>query len=280
MNKIGLVFEGGGLRGVFSSGVNDCFLDNNVDVDYVVGVSAGSCNLYQYVAKNRGYVRRCMIQKNKFNSFYGVPQMISSHKFVDLDKVFDEYAIQYGFSYEDFVRSDLDWEAVVCNIETGKTEYMHTRDIERSKLIGKASCSMPGITTPVEIDGHLYLDGGISDSIPVERALEKGCDKLIIVLTRKKGNFSIMNEPTKALFRRIYADYPKFLDVLLNRNDLYKEQVALAEKLEDEGKAIIIRPTMQEVGRLESDEDQLLLSYYHGYTKAKEFLDKINSWKQ
>lgn len=173
----------------------------------------------------------------------------------------------------------MEWEAVLSNIDTGKPEYMSTRDAERSKLIGKASCSMPGLTSPVEIDGKLYLDGGICDSIPVERALEKGCDKLVIVLTRKKGNFSVMKEPTKLLFRRIYGDHPNFLEAVLNRNDLYKNQVALSEKLEEEGKAVIIRPTMQEVGRLESNEDELTLSYYHGYTKAKEYLDKINSWR-
>ena len=279
LSKTGLILEGGGLRGVFSSGVIDCFLDNNIRFDYVVGVSAGCCNLYQYVAGNRGYFRSCMIQKNPFNSFYGVPQMVTSHKFVNLDKVFDEYTVQYGFSFEDFVKNDIEWEAAVSNINTGKAEYMTTKDPERSKLIGKASCSMPGLTSPVEIDGQLYLDGGVCDSIPVQRALDKGCDKLAIVLTRKKGNFSTFNEATRLIFKRIFADYPDFLNAAMERGDVYREQVALSEKLEEEGKAVIIRPTMQEVGRLESNEDDLLLSYYHGYTKAKEYLNEINSWK-
>ena len=280
MNKIGLGLEGGALRGVFSSGVIDCFLDNGVEFDYVVGVSAGCCNLYQYVAKNRGYFKRCMMPKNPFDSFYGVSQMIVSHKFVDLDKVFDEYALEYDFSYEEFVKNKVDWEAVVSNIDTGKAEYMHTDDAERSKLIGKASCSMPGLTSPVEIDGQFYLDGGICDSIPVMRALENGCDKVVIVLTRKKGNYSSFNEPTRLFFKRMFSDHPEFLKALMERSDLYKDQVELSEKLETQDKAIIIRPTMQEVGRLESNEDDLSLSYYHGYTKAKEYLDKINSWKE
>ncbi|MBP5280301.1 MAG: patatin family protein [Erysipelotrichaceae bacterium] len=280
MSKIGLVFEGGGLRGVFSAGVCDCFIDNDVKADYVIGVSAGSCNLYQYVAKARGYIRRCMIQKNPFNSFYGVPQMVTSHKFIDLDKIFDEYTYENGFSYDDFLANkDTKWEVVISNIETGKAEYVTADDIERAKLIGEASCSMPGLTPPIEIDNNYYLDGGICDSIPIQRALDQGCDKLIIVMTRKKGNFSAFNEPTKVIFRRIFGERPNFLKALFDRNELYRSQVALAERLEEEGKAIIIRPTMQEVGRLESDEDQLTLAYYHGYTKAKEYLDKIDSWK-
>ena len=279
LNKIGLVLEGGGLRGVFTSGVIDCFLDHNIVFDYVVGVSAGCCNMYQYVAGKRGYFRSCMIQKNPFNSFYGVPQMVTSHKFVDLDKVFEEYTVQYGFSYEDFVASRIEWEAVVSNIETGLPEYMKTDDPERAKLIGRASCSMPGLTSPVEIDGQLYLDGGICDSIPAERALNNDCDKLVVVLTRKKGNYSTFNEAAKILFRRIYGSHPEFLKALMDRNDLYKDQVALCEELERNDKAMIIRPTIQEVGRLESNEDDLLLSYYHGYTKTKEYLERINSWK-
>ena len=279
MNKIGLVLEGGGLRGMFSSGVMDCFIDNRIEVDYVVGVSAGCCNMFQYLAKNRGYFKRCMMQKDPYNSFYGVRQMVTSHKYVDLDKVFDEYTSQFGFSYDEFVKNDTEWEAVISNINSGKAEYVTTKDAERAKLIGKASCSIPGLTKPVEIDGELYLDGGVIDSIPVQRAIDKGCDRLIIVLTRKKGNFSTLNEATKIIFRRLYSDYPNFLEVAMKRGETYKAQVAQCEKLEEEGKAIIIRPTMKEVGRLESDEDELSLAYYHGYTKAKEYLDKINSWR-
>ena len=278
--KTGLVLEGGGLRGVFTGGVIDCLLENNINFDYVVGVSAGSCNTFAYVGKAHKYIRHCMIQKKGADSFYGVRQMIDSHKYVDLDKVFDEYSIKYGFDYDKFIKNPIEWEMVVSNIRTGKAEYMHTDNIAKANLIGKASCSMPALTEPREIDGELYLDGGICDSIPAQRALDKGCDKLVIVLTRKKGNYSHMNGALRELFKRIYGDYPLFVDALLRRNELYREQVALSEKLEEEGKAIIIRPTMQEVGRLESDEEELLLSYYHGYTKAKEFIPKIRNWTE
>ncbi|MBR4469804.1 MAG: patatin family protein [Erysipelotrichaceae bacterium] len=278
MNKTGLVLEGGGLRGVFTAGVIDCFLDKNIEFDYAIGVSAGSCNTFSYVGKQRGYIRSCMIQKDPFNAFWGVPQMVESHKFVDLDKIFYEYTEQYGFDYNDFIANPMEWEMVVSNIQTGLPEYLHTDDIERSRLIGKASCSMPGFTSPVEIDGQLYLDGGICDSIPVQRALDQGCDKLVVVLTRKKGNFSKINDAAMAIFRRIYSDYPLFVKALENRTKLYRDQVELAEQLEAEGKAIIIRPTLQEVSRLESDEEELLMSYYHGYTKAKEFIEQIRTY--
>ena len=275
MSKTGLVLEGGALRGVFTGGVIDCFMDKNIKFDYIVGVSAGSCNLFAYVGGKRGYARACMIQKDRSNSFWGVPQMVESHKFVDLDKIFYEYTKQYDFDFDKFISNPQDWEIVVSNVETGQAEYMHTDDIERSRLIGKASCSMPGLTEPVDIDGHLYMDGGICDSIPVHRALDQGCDKLVIVLTRKKGNYSHVNEAALMLFRRIYGKYPNFINALEARTKLYHDQVDLAEELEAQGKAIIIRPSLQEVGRLESNEDELMMSYYHGYTKAKEYIDRI-----
>ena len=278
MHKTALVLEGGGLRGIFTAGVVDCLLENKIFFDYVIGVSAGACNLFAYVGEQRRYIKKCMIQKNPFDSFYGVPQAIESHRLVDLDKVFEEYSENYGFDFERFISNPIRWEMVVSNMRTGQAEYLHSKDIERAKLIGKASCSLPIITPPVRIGEDLYLDGGICDSIPVQRALDLGYDRILVVLTRKKGNFSKLNEATKLIFSRLYGSYPEFLETAFERGNKYREEVALCERLEAEQKAIIIRPTMQEVNRLESDEDELSMSYYHGYTKTKEYLAQLKQW--
>lgn len=280
MNKTALVLEGGALRGIFTAGVIDCLLANNIVFDYVVGVSAGACNTLAYIAGQERYFRKCIEQKSRFDSFYGPVQMIGSHKLVDLDKVFYDYTLQYGFDFEAFLKSPIKWEMVVSNMVTGKAEYMHSDDVEKIKLIGKASCSLPVLTSPVEIDGQLYLDGGMCDSIPVQRALDLGYDRILVVMTRKKGNFSSTSEASRMIISRIYSEYPEFIKAAEDRGQMYRDEVALAEKLEEEGKALIIRPTFQEVGRLESDEDELMLSYYHGYTKTKEHLDEIKKWKE
>lgn len=277
-NKIALVLEGGGLRGVFTAGVIDCFLDNNISFNYVCGVSAGSCNTLAYVAKARGFFKKCILQTDKRNSFFGVQQMSESHKFVNLDKVFEDYAKQYNFSYDDFIKSKTKWEFVVTNMETGKAEYMHSKDKKEVKKMGVASCSMPILTKPVEINGNLYLDGGIADSVPVLRALDKGYDKIVVVATRRKGSFSSVKPHELPIYKRLYKDYPNFIKTVKNRSSLYKKQIAECEKLEKQGKVILIRPTMQEVSRLESNLDELSMSYYHGYTKAKEYIDKIREW--
>ena len=280
MGKVALVLEGGGLRGIFTAGVTDCFMDHDLDFDYVCGVSAGACNTFAFVGKQRGYLRKCLTQKNRFKSFYGVPQMIESRRFVDLDKLFYEYTEEFGFDFEKFTKAPVKWEMVVSNIETGKAEYMSSTDIEQCKKIGCASCAIPGLVPPVEINGQLYLDGGICDSIPILHTLEQGYDKTVVILTRKKGNYSRITEGQKLIFSRLFAKYPKFYDAICKRSELYREQVKICEELEREGKALIIRPTMQEVSRLESDEDALSMSYYHGFTKAKEFLNQIRELKE
>lgn len=278
MHKTALVLEGGGLRGIFSAGVVDCLLDNEIRFDYVIGVSAGACNTFAYVARQQKYFKNCVSRENPFDTFYGLPQMVGSRRLVDLDKVFDDYTVKYGFDFDAFINDPIRWEMVVSNMNTGKAEYMTAKDVARAKKIGKASCSLPIITSPVEIDGQLYLDGGVCDSIPVKRALELGYDRILVVLTRKKGNFSGFNEATKMILSRLYGDYPAFLAAADRRAQVYREEVELCEELERKGKVIIIRPTMQEVGRLESNEDELMLSYYHGYTKTKEYVKEMKKW--
>ena len=276
--KTALVLEGGGLRGVFSAGVIDCFLDHDIRFDYVIGVSAGACNAMAILGKQKRYFWSIINTVSGRNSFYGVSQMVDSHRFVNLDKIFYEYTEQFHFDFDTLMNNPAEWEMVVSNIETGKAEYMTTRDLDRLRVIGKASCSLPIITDPVNIDGQLYLDGGICDSIPIEHVLEKGFDRIVVVLTRKKGNYSHTNEPTKAIIRRIYSAYPNLIKAMYDRGDLYRNEVAMCEQLEQEGKVILIRPTMKEIGRLESDENEISLSYFHGYTKAKENIEAIKKW--
>lgn len=276
--KTALVLEGGGLRGVFSAGVIDCFLDHDIRFDYVIGVSAGACNAMAILGKQKRYFWSIINTVSGRNSFYGVSQMVDSHRFVNLDKIFYEYTEQFHFDFDTLMNNPAEWEMVVSNIETGKAEYMTTKDLDRLRVIGKASCSLPIITDPVNIDGQLYLDGGICDSIPIEHVLEKGFDRIVVVLTRKKGNYSHTNEPTKAIIRRIYSAYPNLIKAMYDRGDLYRNEVAMCEQLEQEGKVILIRPTMKEIGRLESDENEISLSYFHGYTKAKENIETIKKW--
>jgi len=274
--KIGLVLEGGGLRGVFTGGAVDFFLDKGIKFDYVIGVSAGSCNTCAYVAGLRGYAKSCMVQDDPRNNFFGLSQMRDSHKIIDLDKVFEDYTIQYGLDFKKMINNKIEWEMVVSNIVTGKAEYKsEKKDIERLKTIGKASCSLPLITSPIELDENLYLDGGLCDSIPIQRALDQGCDKVVVICTRRKNKIPHVSDIQKPLYESVYKKYPKLLEAIFDRENSYIKENKLVDNLVKKGKCVCIRPTLPEVGRLESDQEKLKMYYYHGYTKAESYYQDI-----
>lgn len=277
-SKVALVLEGGGLRGIFTAGVIDCFLDNNIEFDYVVGVSAGSCNAFAYLAKSRSFIKNSMIQEDKKNSFFGVQQMMESGKYVNLDKVFYDYTKQSNFDFETFKNTKVNWEFVATNMNTGKADYLYSSDIKMAQEMGRASCSLPIITKPVELNGELYLDGGVADSVPIQRALDKGYEKVVVICTRRKGSYSSVKKTELPIMEGMYSKYPNFIESIKKRTALYKEQITKCEKLEKEGSVILIRPSLPEVSRLESDLDELNFSYFHGYTKAKEYINKIKEW--
>lgn len=277
MKKVGLVLEGGGLRGIFTAGVIDFFLDKGIEFDYVVGASAGACNTLGYLAKKRGFVKQGMTNVNGKDAFFGVAQMVDSHKYVNLDRVFLDYAEKYELDYDTFLKSKTKWDMVVSNIETGKPEYKHeNKDVKRVQTIGIASCSLPLLTFPVELDGKLYLDGGITDSIPIERAEEMGCEYNVVIATRRKGHYCHLSKAEKPAYNSLYGKkYPKFLEAIYDREERYKKQVSYIEEQAKNKKVVLIRPTLPEAGRLEKDTSKLELSYYHGYAKAQDAYNDI-----
>lgn len=279
MEKIALVLEGGALRGIFTAGVVDCFIDNNIEFDYVVGVSAGACNTLAYIGKQKEFFKDCATLSDPKEKFFGVRQMKESHKLFDLDKLFHDYTDKFNFDFDSFMNSNIKWEMVTTNIETGKPEYMSSNDLEKVKLIGMASCSLPLVTSPVKIDGNLYLDGGIADSIPLKHALDLGYKKVVVVATRKQGSYSKIGEAQRPLYNHLYKNYPNLIDTAFKRTKMYRREVDLCERMEKLGDVILIRPTFLEVSRLESNIDELNLAYYHGYTKASEYIEHIKKWQ-
>lgn len=271
MEKIGLVLEGGALRGLFTAGVIDFMLDKNIMFPYVIGVSAGTCNALDYLSKQNGRGKACMIQNNE-TWYYGLKEFKSSHKLINLDKVFNEYPYnQYPFDFDTYFNSDIVNEIVVTNCLNGKSEY-HTekKDPVRLSALAEASSSMPLLTDMMKIDGIPYLDGGLSDSIPVQRAFDMGCTKCVVVLTRRKGSQAKQLLAEKKLYSEIYKDYPELAETILNRPTIYKQQLKLIDKLEKEGKIFVIRPDIPNIKRLENDYARLVAFYDRGYMIARD----------
>lgn len=279
MVKATLVLEGGATRGVFTSGALDYLMEKDFYTSYVIGVSAGSCNAVGYVSKQPGRTRDCMIQKDKeYSYYYGFRKFIKEKSLMDMDMVFDRYPNEiYPFDYDTYFASDIECEIVTTNCVTGRAEYM-TEDSDKQRLmkICRASCSMPLICPMVNVDGIPYLDGGLADSIPIERAMEIGNGKSIVILTRNPGYRKKMpSRATVQLYRRAYKKYPNLIRSIVNRSIVYNRTMKLLEQQEAEGKIFVLRPLIPTVSRLEKDYDALMHFYEHGYRLMRKEYDEL-----
>lgn len=282
MAKTGLVLEGGSFRGIFTAGVLDCMLDNGISFPYVIGVSAGSGNAVNYIAGQRGRTQKVIMHENA-DPYFGLEQMMKSKKLLDLDKMLFGYAYdQIPLDFDAFFKSGTESEFVVANCETGLAEYL-SPDGTHDRLLNlcKASCSVPVISQPVEIDGSYYLDGSIIDSIPYRRAMKKGCEKVVAVLTRMDEETPTDYSKMKLILNLCYKNrFPKVAEVMINRKNAYDKQMKGLKTLEKAGRAFVIRPEVPSIGHFENDNEKMNEFYRHGYDimsdrmeALREFLD-------
>lgn len=268
-----IVLEGGATRGVFTSGILDYLMEEDLYFSHVIGVSAGSCNGVDYVSRQIGRTKKCMIPEKKEYSYYsGVRSAIKEKSILDMDMVFDTFPKKiYPFDFETYFQSDMVCEIVTTNCETGKAEYMTEQsDPDRLMKLCRASSSMPLLSPIVNIDGVPYLDGGLADSVPIRRALQSGNEKIVLVLTRNLGyRKKPISKGTVKLYRRAYKKYPNLVHAAIYRNHVYNKTMELVERLEEEEKIFVIRPLVPTVSRLERDETALTAFYQHGYNLMK-----------
>lgn len=280
--KTGLILEGGAVRGIFTAGVLDRIMENGLYFPYVIGVSAGGGNAMSYVSRQKGRTCR-MINVPRSESYYGLKQFLGSKKLINLDKMAFEYPYkQFPFDFDTYFHSGIETEYVCTCMETGEAEYFsEENDCERLLTICKATCSVPMLCEPVEMEGRHYLDGSIADSIPIERALDMGCDKLVIILTKPDSTVA----PTDyAKFRKVihamYKDYPAFEDACLSRVERYWKTVELMEELEEQGRIFIFRPTLPAISKFEKDGTKIMESYRDGYAQADDKIAELMQWMQ
>lgn len=273
MEKATMVLEGGATRGVFTSGALDYLMEKDVYLSHVIGVSAGSCNGVDYVSRQPGRTRDCMIHREKeYSYYYGFGKFIKEKSLLDMDMVFDRYPNElFPFDYDTYFSSEMECEIVTTNCVTGKAEYMKERkDRARLMKICRASSSMPLVSPIVNIDGIPYLDGGLADSVPVKRAVELGNEKIVLLLTRNPGYRKKMTSKALAnIYRRAYKKYPNLVRTTIRRNFEYNKTMQLVEQMEAEGKLFVLRPLIPTVSRLEKNYDTLMEFYEHGYQLMK-----------
>lgn len=269
MQKATIVLEGGATRGVFTSGVLDYLMEQELYMSHVIGVSAGSCNAVDYVSRQPGRTRDCMIPTDKSERYiYGLHKFVREKSLMNMDLIFDKYPNEiYPFDFDTYFQSEMQCEIVTTNCLTGKAEYMDERQ-DRAKLmkICRASCSMPLITPMVNIDDIPYVDGGLADSVPIDRAMELGNDKIVVILTRNEGyRKKRVSGSMERLYRRAYQSYPNLVRAALTRSFQYNRTMNKIDRLEREGRIFVLRPTRKPVGRMERDAETLREFYHHGY---------------
>jgi predicted patatin/cPLA2 family phospholipase len=267
MKDVGLVLEGGALRGVFTAGVLDYLIEKDIEFPYLVGASVGVSNMLGFISRQGGYAKRLMMQKDSSKRFFGINQLLKSSKIIDLDKVFFEYPHKENpYDFKAYFNSKVIGEMVVTNCITGMPEYIsEANNANDLSLISKASASIALFSSTVTINNQPYLDGGIADSIPLFRAISKGFKKNIVILTRNIGDYATLNTYQKMIFEKFYSKYPKLVKTIVDRPKKYYEVIQMIERLEAKKEVFVIRPEIRTVRRFEADYDKLEKLYNHGY---------------
>lgn len=271
-SNTGLVLEGGGMRGVFTSGVLDAFMKHDLYFNYVVAVSAGACNGMSYMSRQPRRARVSNIDYLARYDYIGLRHLVTQGCIFDTKLLYDKFPNKYiPFDFDTFFNNPGTFEMVTTNCLTGRAMYLQEKhDRQRALDAVRASSSLPYVSKIVTVDGIPMLDGGIVDSIPVMRAMETGYGKNVVVLTRNKG-YRTSGHDYK-IPRFIYKNYPRLRVVLSHRLQAYNRQLDLIDKLEDSGQIVCIRPERpMEVTRMEKDTTKLERLYEEGFMLGNRF---------
>ena len=272
--KTGLVLEGGASRGVFTTGVTDVFLDKALTFDYCIGVSAGAGNAMNYKSGQKRRIYTLAADTSR-RSYFGFRQARKSHRFLNLEYLYDTLSHEgkLPFDFDAYFQNPMDCEYVLTNCHTGQADYFRENaDPQRLLMAVKASCAMPGLCFPYWIGEQPYLDGGIADPMPVQRAMEQGCERIVVVMTKPAANLRPADySRMRPLMRRLYArEYPALYDALMHRAQRYFTQLEQISAWEQAGRVFVIRPRFCDIKVLEKDRDKLRHYYNHGRAMAKE----------
>ena len=276
MENTALILEGGGMRGTFSAGVLDFFMEKGVRIDDVYGVSAGACLACSYLCGQIGRGLRVWTNYIDDKRYCSLESLLRTGDLFGAELNYKLVPFELDPLDDDaYARRNARFRAVVTNVDTGRAEYPLVENMRRDVQLVRASASLPLISNIVEIDGKRYLDGGIADSIPIRQSLADGFTRNVILLTQAEG---YRKTPNKAmpLIKLKYRKYPRFIEAVRTRHERYNEALRLAEMEQQAGRAFIIRPDeAPDVGRVEKDAEKLRALYAAGYAVAKREYDRL-----
>ena len=279
IKKATLVLEGGATRGIFTSGALVYLMERDLYFSDVIGVSAGSCNAVDYVSRQPGRTRDCMIPTDKEGKYYyGIRDFVKEKSLMNMDLIFDKYPKELlPFDFETYFNSEINCQIVTTNCLTGKAEYMtEESDNDRLMKLCRASSSMPLLTPIVNIDNVPYLDGGLADSVPIRRAQQMENEKIVVILTKNQGYRKAVLSPTmQRVYKRAYKSYPNLIRTIFRRSFEYNKTMNYLDQLEKRGEIFILRPQVKPVSRLERNKETLHAFYEHGYKYTERKFDDL-----
>lgn len=278
--SVGIVFEGGGLRGIFAAGVIDYLLDNGIVFDHVMGVSAGACHACSYLSGQRG--RSYAVSTDYLNDkrYMSMDSLAKTGDLFGVDFIYHKIPEElYPLDNEHFKESGVTFRVGVTNCITGEAEYPQVKDMIEDVDLVRASSSLPLLARMVYLNGTPYMDGGIADSVPIKASEAFGCEKNVVVLTRPAGYRKDPEKLTKVIGMK-YRKFPKMVEALKHRDEVYNETMDYIDEGVAKGTIFRIAPMGDlDIGRLEKDPMKLRKAYIEGYyvteglsAKLKEFM--------
>lgn len=274
-----IVLEGGGIRGIYTSGVLDCFLDEGIQTEALFGVSAGIVNGINYVSGQKGRSLKVNTKYIKDKRYLSLYSLLTTGNIFGVDFCYNILPNKLlPYDYEAFKKSNIKCFATVSNLITGQAEYKLCRDMHKDLEYVRASASLPLLSEIVRIDGSPYLDGGICDSIPLAASIHHGYQKNIVILTRPYGYKKTPSHMIPAV-AYTYKNYPKFVQAYKARHIHYNHTLEFIERQEEKGKVFVIRPSrLLKIGRLEKKTERIFAMYQLGYQDAKKSIPKLKKF--
>lgn len=277
--KLGMVLEGGGMRGVYTAGVLDFFIDKDFYPDGIVGVSAGACHATSYISKQRGRNFRVNTKYLSTDEYLSLKSLVKTGSLFGMDFIFHKIPEELDpFDYDAYNQANIEYIAVSTDIESGEPYYHVINDAKADIDYIMASSSLPLLSKVVKKHGRKLMDGGVGDSIPITFMQKRGYDKNIVVLTQcgsyRKGKNNLM-----PIIRHNYKAYPKFVEALDNRHIRYNQTLDELKQMEKDGSVFVIRPSKPvTISRIEKNIDKLRALYEEGYQDAKTQWDDLQKF--
>ncbi|MCD8105053.1 MAG: patatin family protein [Lachnospiraceae bacterium] len=278
--KIGLVLEGGAMRGMYTAGVLDVMMHHQIRINGAIGVSAGALFGVNYLSGQDGRVIRYNKRFNHDKNYMGILPLLKEGNIISTEYAYHDVPYELDVFDDEAYRAaseSIPFYAVVTEVETGKPSYVRIRSVYKQMDVLRASASMPFVSRPVKIGDKRFLDGGISDSIPFRWMMGNGYDRLIVVLTRDLSYHKTPMSP--ALIRTFYWKYPQLRQQLLQRHTVYNDAVDALKEYEAEGRVFVIRPSSPiEIGRIESDPAKLQEVYELGLADGESRMEALQKF--